>query len=114
MPAPIRRVDELGFPIAAKFADFQTRSDEPRPPKRSIFQRLGCWRWLVLLLAPALLFGPQLIDFGRGIVANIQFQRAQQDELDHDLQRALFHYSRAIAWEPDTERRAEFLWARAL
>jgi tetratricopeptide (TPR) repeat protein len=114
MPPPIRRVDELGFPIPTKFEDFQTGSDEPRPPKRSVFQRLGRWRWLVLLLAPALLFGPQLIDFGRGIVANVQIQRAQQDLMDHDLQRALFHTSRAIAWEPDPERRAEFLSVRAL
>ena len=106
MPAPIRRVDELGFPIPAKFEDFQTGDPEPRPPRRSIFKRLGRWRWLILLLLPALLFGPQAVDFVRGIVANIQLDRAEQDVRQRNFPRAVFHASRAIAWEPDPQRRS--------
>lgn len=109
MPAPIRRVDELGFPIPPKFEDFQTGDSEPRPPRRPIFKRLGRWRWLILLLLPALLFGPQAVDFVRGIVANIQLDRAEQDVRQRNFPRALFHYSRAIAWEPDPQRRAQAL-----
>jgi tetratricopeptide (TPR) repeat protein len=113
MPAPIRRVDELGFPIPPKFEDFQTGDSELRPPRRPILRLLGRWRWLILLLVPAILFGPQAVNFVRGIVANIQLERAEQD-LDHgDFRRALFHVSRAIAWEPDGTRRAHALALRA-
>src|SRR5438067_10842060 len=114
MPAPMRRVDELGFPIPSKFEDFRNGSEEPRPPRRSVFQRLGRWRWLVLLLGPALLFGPQLIDFGRGVVANIQIDRAVRNYDRRDFNRALYHASRAIAWEPNPSRRGSVLHLRAL
>jgi tetratricopeptide (TPR) repeat protein len=113
MPAPIRRVDELGFPIPTRFEDYPSGANEPRPPKRSVFQRLGRWRWLVLLLAPAVLFGPQLIDFGRGIVAKLQLDGAQHDFVRGDWHGALRHASRAIAWEPDPSRRAAVLLLRA-
>jgi tetratricopeptide (TPR) repeat protein len=113
MPAPIRRVDELGFPIPPKFEDFQTGDSEPRPPRRPILKLLGRWRWLILLLVPAILFGPQAVDFVRGIVANIQLQRAEQDVLQHNFPRAVFHASRAIAWEPDPLRRTQALALRA-
>ncbi|HEV2971537.1 MAG TPA: hypothetical protein VGY55_16290 [Pirellulales bacterium] len=106
MPAPIRRVDELGFPIPSKFDEFQTGETEPRPPKRSIFERLGQWRWLILLMVPAVLFGPQAVKFVRSIVANIQLERAEKDVRRRDLPQAVFHASRAIAWEPDPQRRA--------
>ncbi len=113
MPAPIRAVDELGFPIPPKFEDFGVNSGEPRPPRKSMFARLGRWRWLLLVLVPLALFGKPLVDFGRGIVASVQFQRAQHDRDNRDLQRALVHAGRAIAWEPSPERRAEELQFRA-
>src|SRR5215472_15172450 len=114
MPAPIRRVDELGFPIPPKFEDFQTGDSEPRAPRRSILKHFGPWRWLILLLVPALLFGPQAVDFVRGIVANIQLERAERDFRHKDFPKAVFHASRAIAWEPDPQRRASALNFRAL
>jgi tetratricopeptide (TPR) repeat protein len=113
MPAPIRRVDELGFPIPPKFEDFQTGESEPRRPRRPFLKLLGRWRWLILLLVPAILFGPQAVDFVRGIVANIQLERAEQDVRQHNLPRAVYHASRAIAWEPDPQRRAQAIALRA-
>jgi tetratricopeptide (TPR) repeat protein len=108
MPAPIRPVDELGFPIPAKFDDPPPGDGEPRRAKRSVFQRLGPWRWLLLLIPP-LLFGRQLIDFGRGLVANFQVQRAEHDLDRGDFRRALGHINQAIAWEPNDERRASVI-----
>jgi tetratricopeptide (TPR) repeat protein len=110
MPAPIRPVDELGFPIPAKFDDPPSGDGEPRRPKRSVFQRLGPWRWLLLLIPP-LLFGRQLIDFGRGLVANFQVQRAEHDWDRGEFRRALGHINQAIAWEPNDERRASVMIA---
>jgi tetratricopeptide (TPR) repeat protein len=109
MPAPIRPVDEFGFPIPAKFDDPPAGGGEPRRAKRSVFQRLGRWRWLLLILIPALLFGRQIIDFGRGLVANFQVQRAEHDRERGDFRRALDHVDQAIAWEPDVERRAQMI-----
>jgi tetratricopeptide (TPR) repeat protein len=113
MPAPIRPVDEFGFPIPAKFDDPPAGGGEPRRAKRTVFQRLGRWRWLVLILVPALLFGRQIVDFGRGLVANFQVQRAERDRDRGDFRRALDHVDQAIAWEPDVERRANVIMFRA-
>jgi tetratricopeptide (TPR) repeat protein len=113
MPAPIRPVDEFGFPIPAKFDDPPTGGGEPRRAKRSVFQRLGRWRWLLLILVPTLLFGRQIIDFGRGLVANFQVQRAERDLDRRDFRRALDHVDQAIAWEPDVGRRANVIMFRA-
>ncbi len=109
MPAPIRPVDELGFPIPAKFDDPPAGAGEPRRAKPSVFQRLGRWRWVILVLVPLLLFGRQIIDFGRGLVANIQIQRAENDLFRRDFRRALDHANQAAAWEPDAERRADVI-----
>ena len=74
---------------------------------------MGRWRWLLLILIPALLFGRQIIDFGRGLVANFQVQRAEHDRERGDFHRALDHVDQAIAWEPDVERRAIVIMFRA-
>ena len=114
MPAPIRRVDELGFPLPTKFEPFVSGGDdEPNRPRHSIFRRLGKWRWLFLVLVLALLFGRQAIDFGREMVANVQFQRAQEAFNVGNHRRALEHLDRAIAWEPYPERRAHAFLLRA-
>lgn len=113
MPAPIRPVDELGFPIPAKFEDFQVNTPEPTSPRRPSLSWLKRWRWLLLLLVPALLFGKPAVDFVRGIVANVQLQRAERDRENHNFQRAIAHASRAIDWEPTAVRRAQDLIFRA-
>ncbi|HEV2972644.1 MAG TPA: tetratricopeptide repeat protein [Pirellulales bacterium] len=114
MPAPIRPVDEHGFPIPTKFEDWpRGGEDEPRPPRRSISQRMGRWKWLFLLLVPGLLFGRQLVDFGRDLVAGFQMQRAWRDLQVGELRKAKAHIDRAIEWEPDAGARAADLSLRA-
>jgi tetratricopeptide (TPR) repeat protein len=113
MPALIRPVDELGFPIPTKFDDLPAGAGEPRRAKPSVFQRFGRWRWAILILVPLLLFGRQLVDFGRGLVANFQVHRAERDWLRGDVHRALDHVDQAVAWEPDAERKADVIFFRA-
>jgi tetratricopeptide (TPR) repeat protein len=105
MPAPVRPVDELGFPIPAKFDDPPAGAGEPRRAKPSVFQRLGRWRWVIVVLVPLLLFGREIVDFGRGLVANFLIHRADRDWQRGDFHRALDHFAAAAAWEPDVERR---------
>ncbi len=106
MPAPIRQVDEHGFPIPITFDEPTVSSTSPtsRAPGGKARKKFAGWKWLILFVFPALLFGRQLVDLGWDFVANMQFQRAQESFAQGQLDDALMHANRAIQWEPEKMR----------
>ena len=109
MPAPIRRVDELGFPLPGSFDDLPDQSSEPSRPKRSWGQFIYRYRWGVLLLLLPILFGSTLVVGARQFVAHWLLNKAQVHLERDQLSAALASADRALFWEPDTfERWQEF------
>ena len=58
MPAPIRRTDELGFPIPGTFDDAAERGPAMGRKVRGLLWR---WRWALLILLVPLLFYDKLL-----------------------------------------------------
>lgn len=99
MPAPIRRVDEFGFPLPGSFDEF---ADQPSRQKRSWGQFFYKYRWGVLLLLLPLLFGESLVNGVRHFVA-LRLTESAEMEFEHDkLPAALAAANRALFWEPDS------------
>jgi tetratricopeptide (TPR) repeat protein len=95
MPAPIRRVDDLGFPLPGTFDDSNPR--ERRTRGQTFFR----YRWWLLLLLLPILFGEAAVAAVRQYLAR-QFVQASNDEWWHDeLPQALASANRALFWEPD-------------
>ncbi|HEX3998154.1 MAG TPA: hypothetical protein VHX65_06360 [Pirellulales bacterium] len=111
MPAPIRRVDELGFPLPAAFAD---HPDAPPRSKRTWGQLIYRWRWSLLLLLLPLLFGDSLIHGVRQAIAQRMLRNAQIHYFQNRLPEALASTDRALFWEPNTFDQWEAYQYRAL
>jgi tetratricopeptide (TPR) repeat protein len=101
MPAPIRRVDELGFPLPGSFEDVPDQSSEPSRPKRGWGQFAYRYRWAVLLLLLPILFGSTLVVGARQFVAHWLLNKALVHRERDQLQAALASADRALFWEPD-------------
>ena len=101
MPAPIRRVDELGFPLPGSFEDLPDQSSEPSRPKRGWGQFAYRYRWAVLLLLLPILFGSTFVVGARQFVAHWLLNKAQVHLERDQLQAAKASADRALFWEPD-------------
>lgn len=98
MPAPIRRVDELGFPLPNSFDDLNQPNSRPKQTWGKFFYR---YRWAVLLLILPLLFGGTVIDYVRQYVAQRMLHSAIMEYARDRLPEALASANRALFWEPD-------------
>jgi tetratricopeptide (TPR) repeat protein len=98
MPAPIRPVDELGFPVPGSFDDL---TGQPPRPTRSWRQFFYKYRWGVLLLLLPLLFGSSLITAARQLVAQRLLHSAVMRFYRDQMPEALTSANQALFWEPD-------------
>jgi tetratricopeptide (TPR) repeat protein len=108
MPAPIRRVDELGFPRPGTF-------DDPNDlrARRTWGQTFFRFRWWLLVLLLPILFGETAVAALRQYLAR-QFVQAALEERRHDeLAQALASANRALFWEPDQFEKWQGYKARA-
>ena len=99
MPAPIRNVDDLGFPLPGSFDEL---TGQPSRPKRTWGQFFYKYRWGVLLLLIPLLFGDSLFKGVRHFVAERLLENAEARFNDDHLEEALASANRALFWEPDS------------
>jgi tetratricopeptide (TPR) repeat protein len=108
MPAPLRRVDELGFPLPASFDDSNNS-----PARRTWGQIFYRHRWWLLLLILPLLFGQSLVTGIRKYVAH-QFVQAAWEQHDHEeFSQALASADRALFWQPDSFEKWQAYYVRA-
>ena len=110
MPAPIRRVDELGFPLPG---DFDDHSDSSARPERTWGRFFYRYRWAVLLLILPLLFGRAIVNGVRGYVAEQLLNRAIINCDQDDYPEALASANRALFWAPDNADRWQEFKVRA-
>jgi tetratricopeptide (TPR) repeat protein len=101
MPSEFRQFDEHGFPVAPRFEAI-VQPDEPvRQPKLSVRAKRLILIGLVVGVVVPVVFGTQLLSFGRDLLAQWHSSRAQKKFQDHDLSGAVAELSCAIEWSPD-------------
>ena len=101
MPSEFRQYDEHGFPIAPRFEALTQNDEPPRRPMLSVRAKRLILAAVVVGIVIPLVFGPQLLSFGRDLMAQWHSSRAQKKIQDHDLSGAVAELSSAIEWSPD-------------
>lgn len=110
MPAPIRRVDELGFPIPGSFDDLPNSAERS---KRTAGRFIYRYRWALLLLLVPLFFGEPIVNGVRSYVADQLITRAAIDCHRERFPAALAAANRALFWAPENSDRWEMFEIRA-
>jgi len=119
MPAPIRRVDKDGFPIATgSFEELAPQTVDPGFPKPPRYAKtpswIWRWRWWLLALLLVAIFGIPVVNGGRHMVALWLLRQAEEHEVHGNLPAAAANADRALQWEPDRFERWEGYWFRAM
>ena len=104
MPAPIRRTDELGFPIPGTFDE---APDAASAAGRKVRGLLWRWRWVLLILLVPLLFYDKLLGLAGHWIAERAIRQGWISYYSDNLPGALAEADRAIYWEPDKLARSQ-------
>lgn len=102
MANEFRKFDELGFPIPPSYDELRYHDDEPaRRPKVAIKTKRWVLATLLVLIVIPIVFGPKILDAGRGILADWLANRASQKLEEGDFNGAIEDLNEAIGWNPN-------------
>jgi tetratricopeptide (TPR) repeat protein len=101
MPSEFRQYDEHGFPRAPRFEALMQSDEPPRRPMLSVRAKRLILAAVVVGIVIPLVFGSQLLSFGRDLITQWHSSRAQKKIQDHDYAGAVDELSSAIEWSPD-------------